>query len=57
MLAVEVDIVQRAGNKVLYPKQKLFQDAVKPLWDKFLCTKDDADMAIGELIRQIREIE
>ena len=52
-----LEIVTAGGVVVSYPDKKPFQDAVKPMWDKFLNAENKEDQAIGALIRKIQEIE
>ena len=48
--------VKAGGVVVTYPDKKPFQEAVKPMWDKFLNSDNQEDQAIGRLIQQIQEI-
>jgi tripartite ATP-independent transporter DctP family solute receptor len=49
--------VQAAGVQVIRPDKKPFQEAVRPMWQRFQEADNEADRAIGELIQQIQEIE
>ena len=54
---ISLEVVKSAGVVVTYPDKKPFQDAVRPMWDKFLNADKKEDQAIGALIRQIQEIK
>ena len=43
--------VQAAGVTIIRPDKTLFQEAVRPMWDKYKNTE------LGELIRQIQEVK
>ncbi len=49
-------VVEKAGVEVIHPDKKPFEEAVKPMWDKYLHADNEEDRAIGQLIRQIQEI-
>jgi len=51
-----LEVVKAGGVAVSYPDKKPFQDAVKPMWDKYLTAESKEDQAIGALIRKIQEI-
>ena len=51
-----LEVVKAGGVTVSYPDKKPFQDAVKPMWDKYLNAENKEDQAIGALIRKIQEI-
>jgi tripartite ATP-independent transporter DctP family solute receptor len=48
--------VQDAGVEVIRPDKKPFQDAVRPMWERFQKADNEEDKAIGTLIQQIQEI-
>jgi tripartite ATP-independent transporter DctP family solute receptor len=50
-------VVEDAGVKVIRPDKKPFQDAVRPMWERFQKADNEADQAIGKLIQQIQEIK
>lgn len=52
-----MEVVKAGGVIVSYPDKKPFQEAVKPMWEKFLNADNDNDKAIGELILKIREMQ
>jgi len=52
-----LEVVKAAGVVVTYPDKKPFQEAVKPMWNKFLNSDNPEDQAIGTLIQQIQEIQ
>lgn len=54
---ISLEIVRTGGVVVSYPNKKPFQDAVKPMWDKFLSAENKEDQAIGALILKIQEIQ
>ena len=49
--------VQDAGVEVIRPDKGPFQEAVRPMWQRFQEADNEADKAIGELIQQIQEIK
>ena len=51
-----LEVVRAGGVTVSYPDKKPFQDAVKPMWDKYFTAESKEDQAIGALIRKIQEI-
>jgi len=51
-----LEVVKKAGVQVHYPDKKPFQEAVKPMWNRFLNARNEEDIAIGKLIRRIQEI-
>lgn len=51
-----LEVVKAGGVIVSYPDKKPFQDAVRPMWNKYLNAEDKEDKAIGALIRKIQEI-
>lgn len=52
-----LEVVKDYGVTVTYPDKKPFQDAVTPMWEKFLNSSNPEDKAIGALIKQIQEIQ
>ena len=50
-------VVQAGGVVVSYPDKRPFQEAVKPMWNKFLNAENPDDRAIGDLILKIQEIK
>jgi len=52
-----MQVVEDAGVKVIRPDKKPFQDAVRPMWERFQKADNEADQAIGKLIQQIQEIK
>ena len=61
---MSLNIVKEGGVEVIHPDKKPFQEAVQPIWERFLSAdpnSDDEDeredAAIGALIRQIQEIQ
>ena len=52
-----LEVVKADGVVVTYPDKKLFQEAVKPMWDRFLNSDNLEDQAVGKLIQQIQEIQ
>lgn len=46
-----LDKVQAAGVTIIRPDKKLFQDAVRPMWEKYNGTE------LGDLIRKIQEVQ
>ncbi|MFC1494530.1 TRAP transporter substrate-binding protein [Thermodesulfobacteriota bacterium] len=52
-----LEVVKAGGVTVIYPDKKLFQEAVKPMWNKFLNSDNPEDKTIGTLIQQIQEIK
>lgn len=62
--AISLKVVEEGGVTISYPDKKPFQDAVQPIWKRFLeadANSDDEaerqDAAIGDLINQIIEIQ
>ncbi len=52
-----LEVVKAGGVEVIYPDKKPFQEAVKPMWDRFLNADNEEDRAIGQLIQQIQEVQ
>ena len=50
-------VVEAGGVVVSYPDKRPFQEAVKPMWNKFLNADNPDDRAIGDLILKIQEIQ
>ena len=50
-------VVEAGGVVVSYPDKRPFQEAVKPMWNKFLNAENPDDRAIGDLILKIQEIQ
>lgn len=48
--------VKDAGVEIIRPDKTPFQDAVRPMWQRFQEADNEEDRAIGELIQQIQEI-
>jgi tripartite ATP-independent transporter DctP family solute receptor len=62
--AKSMEVVEAGGVTITHPDKKPFQDAVQPIWKRFLeadPNSDDEnereDAAIGQLINQIQEIQ
>lgn len=51
-----LEMVRAGGVVVSYPDKKPFQDAVEPMWERYLNAENKEDQAIGALIRKIQEI-
>jgi tripartite ATP-independent transporter DctP family solute receptor len=52
-----MSIVREGGVEVIRPDKKPFQDAVRPMWERFQNADNEEDKAIGTLIQQIQEIK
>lgn len=62
--AKSLEVVKAGGVTITHPEKKPFQDAVQPIWKRFLEADPDSDneakrqdAAIGSLINQIIEIQ
>ena len=62
--AKSLKVVEDGGVTIIHPDKKPFQDAVQPIWERFLKADPNSDnederedAAIGTLIKQIQEIK